>query len=70
MRQTSGSRQADACAAEEELKRHLAVALDIVDDIGLPPEMAGARLQEVIDLVETCVAYAGRDVGKSRQHCN
>ena len=59
MRQSTDSLREGVRAAEEQLKRHLAVALDIVDEIKLPPEI-GARLQEVIDLVETCVAYAGR----------
>ena len=67
MRHTTSSLQADACVAEEQLKAHLVAALDIADELAIPPEI-GARLQEVIDLVEACVVYAERGAGKSRQH--
>ena len=47
--------------AETHLHQLLNEALGLVDDLGLPPEI-GARLQEVIDLVE---GYFGFDAAAS-----
>jgi hypothetical protein len=48
------SEDLDAHAATEEFKRLLNEALELADRMELPPEI-GARLQEVIDLAQTCL---------------
>lgn len=41
-----------------QLQEHLAQALSLADALALPPEV-GARIQEVIDLFETCTNPTG-----------
>jgi hypothetical protein len=44
----------DAGEGKQELQRILNDALNLADSLDFPPEI-GARIQEVIDLTETCL---------------
>ena len=55
------SQSPDPEEGRHQLQRQLNEALELVDELGLPPEI-GARLQEVIDLVE---GYFGVDPAAS-----
>jgi len=38
----------------QQLKAHIGEALQLADSLSLPPEV-GARIQEVLDLIDECI---------------